>query len=161
MENITFYSLLLVCIILLFIVGYNFTKINKYRSNVQFWRESFDEVSKRVKELTTSKADLLKLFGIKEQQIEVFKTKTVELEKWISRYENEIEAHIITIDEKQKQIIQQEKALQKQSDEITILKEQNEIITNHLQKPFNVLESLEDLIPRKEVVKAKGKHKEK
>lgn len=160
METIIFYAPYVVCIILLFIVGYIFTKINKYRSNVQFWREEFDVKFKQFNELQTSKAELLKLFGLKEQQIEVLKSKTIELEKWISRYANEREAHIMTIDEKQKQIIQQSKALQKQSDEIIVLKQQVKSLTNHLQeraKPFDPLAALDELIPTKMETKKKFK----
>ena len=179
MENIIFYAPYLVCIILLFIVASNYTKINKYRSNVQFWRESFDDVSKRIKEMTAQLSDFKTLLGIRDNSIEVFKSaineKNITIqdqEKIIKEYFEHIECLIKTIDTRDeittitdKKLKDQAKLIQKLTDELTIKNTTIESLTKHLQdnhkqdKTFNVLESLEDLIPRKVVKKTKNKDK--
>lgn len=180
MENIIFYAPYFVCIILLFIVGANFTKINKYKSNVQFWQESFNDVSKRLQELTTKNGELKTLLGIRDEKIESLKAEIKELNVSINDHKQEIQERDETIellksaiefrDENttltDKKLTDQAQLIQKLSDELTIKNTTIESLTNHLQdkhkqdKPFNVLESLEDLIPRKEVGKPKKeKHK--
>jgi CHASE3 domain sensor protein len=128
MENIIFYTLLLVCIILLFIVGYNFTKINKYRSNVQFWQESFNDVSKRVKELTTKNTYLNTLLGIsRDAYIEIYKS---------------------AINERNTKLTDQSQLITKLTDELTIKNTTIESLTNHLKefaKPFDPLAELDKI----------------
>ncbi len=179
MENIIFYAPYLVCVILLFIVGYNFTKINKYKSNVQFWHESFNDVSKRLQELTTKNGELKTLLGIRDEKIETLKAEIKELNVSINDHKQEIQERdeniellktaiesrdeITTLTDKK--LKDQAKLIQKLSDELTIKNTTIESITNHLQdkhkqhKPFNVLDSLEDLIPRKVVKNTKNKDK--
>lgn len=128
MENIIFYAPYVVCILLLFVIASNYTKINKYKSNAQFWYESFNDVSKRLQDYTKG-----------FDQIELLKT---------------------AIEVKEDMIQDQSKALQKQSDEITILKQQVDSLTNHLKeraKPFDPLAALDELIPTKMETKKKFK----
>lgn len=141
MENIIFYAPYLVCTILLFVIASNYTKINKHKSNVQFWHEAYDEVSKRIQEMTAQITDLKTLLGIREESIEVFKSAINErdekIETLIESNNNRkysIEKFIKVNEELCETIQNQSNAMQKQSDEIIILKEQNESLTNHLQE---------------------------
>ena len=168
MENIIFYAPYLVCIILLFIIGCNFTKINKYRSNVQFWKEAYDEISKRIQEMTAQLSDLKTLLGIRDDTIELLKTAINErdekIETLIESNNNRkysIEKFIKVNEELCETIHNQSNTMQKQSDEITILKQQVESLTNHLKeraKPFDPMAELDKIEIKKT---KKDKHKEK
>lgn len=152
MENIIFYAPYVVCIILLFIVGSNFTKINKYKSNAQFWHESFNDVSKRIQEMTAQITDLKTLLGIRDESIEVFKAAMNErdekIETLIESNNNRkysIEKFIKVNEELCETIQNQSNAMQKQSDEITILKQQVESLTNHLKERAKPVDPLVEL----------------
>jgi TolA-binding protein len=148
MENIIFYGLLLLCIALLFVIGYNYSKINRLEAGATFWENSFNDVSKRLQEVTKDRGERIELI---KASIESKNETIEELEQSIIDKDETIDAHILTIDERQRKIIDQSNAMQKQVDEITILKEQVESLTNHLQekaKPFDPLEELDNLTIR-------------
>jgi len=153
MENIIFYGLVLLCIALLFVIGYNYSRINRLEAGATFWENSFNDVSKRLQELTQQKTDLE----------EVYKAAIAERDETIQQLEEKIRTiKIETIEEiidknrgaikaANEIILDQSNTMQKQADEITILKEQVESLTNHLQekaKPFDPLEELDKLIPQ-------------
>ena len=127
MGNIIFYAPYVVCIILLFVIASNYTKINKHKSNVQFWHEAYDEVSKRIQEMTAQITDLKTLLGIRDESIETLIESNNNRKYSIKKF---IKVNKLLC----KTIQNQSNAMQKQYDEITILKEQNESLTNHLQE---------------------------
>jgi len=131
MENIIFYGLVLLCIVLLFVIGYNYAKINRLKAGATFWENSFNDVSKRLQELIQQKTDLEEVYkaAIAERDV-----KIKELEESIDKRDNTFHSLY--------------NAMQKQVDEIIILKEQVESLTNHLQekaKPFDAMEELDNL----------------
>ena len=148
MENIIFYGLVLLCIALLFVIGYNYSKINRLEAGATFWENSFNDVSKRLQELTQQKTD----------QTEVYKAAIAERDEKIETLEESnanrkysIDKFIKVNEELWATIERQTNAIQKQADEITILKTQVESLTNHLQekaKPFDPLEELDNLTIR-------------
>lgn len=161
MENIIFYAPYLVCIILLFIVGSNYTKINKYKSNVQFWHEAYDEVSKRIQEMTAQLSDLKTLLGIRDNTIELLKTAINERSKKI----NELESTINTRDEitkhTDKKLKDQSKIIQDLSNELEIKNTTIESLMNHLQEKAKEQKPLEFIGFIEKQKTKKGKHKDK
>ena len=96
--------------------------------------------------------------------MELQKTVT-ELEYLVNKRDESIEVLKFAMDERDGKLSDQAKLIQKLTDELTIKNTTIESLTKHLQdnhkqdKTFNVLESLEDLIPRKVVKKTKNKDK--
>lgn len=98
------------------------------------------------------------------ERMELQKTVT-ELEYLVNKRDESIEVLKFAMDERDGKLSDQAKLIQKLTDELTIKNTTIESLTKHLQdnhkqdKTFNVLESLEDLIPRKVVKKTKNKDK--
>jgi predicted RNase H-like nuclease (RuvC/YqgF family) len=145
MENIIFYGLVLLCIALLFVIGYNCSKINRLEVKANYWEKSFTE---RLQEFRQQSID----------QTEVYKAAIAERDETIQQLEESnanrkysIEKFIKVNGALGTTIKNQSNAMQKQVDEITILKEQVESLTNHLKekaKPFDPLEELDSLTIR-------------
>jgi hypothetical protein len=144
MENIIFYGLVLLCIALLFVIGYNYSRINrlekKNKDDYQCYEDTIQDYKRRTENTKSENKNL-------NDQIEVYKAAIVERDEVI---------HQLKLDNASQTSLNlnQLNIIIKQSDKITILKEQVESLTNHLQekaKPFDAMEELDNLITRKDV----------
>lgn len=145
MQQELFYLSLILCLGLLITTA---TYMNRF-NNMKMMFESADKTND----------------NLLRERMELQKTVT-ELEYLVNKRDESIEVLKFAMDERDGKLSDQAKLIQKLTDELTIKNTTIESLTKHLQdnhkqdKTFNVLESLEDLIPRKEVKKPKKeKHK--
>jgi len=155
MENIIFYGLVLLCIALLFVIGYNYSRINrlekKNKDDCQYYEDTIQDYYRRTENTKSENKNL-------NDQIEVYKAailardeKIAALEESNANRKYSIEKFIKVNEDLCATIENQSNAMQKQADEITILKTQVESLTNHLQekaKPFDAMQELDNLTIR-------------
>lgn len=144
MQQELFYLSLILCLGLL---GTTAIYMNRF-NNMKMMFESADKTND----------------NLLRERMELQKTVT-ELEYLVNKRDESIEVLKFAMDERDGKLSDQAKLIQKLTDELTIKNTTIESLTKHLQdnhkqdKTFNVLESLEDLIPRKVVKKTKNKDK--
>lgn len=144
MQQELFYLSLILCLGLLITTA---TYMNRF-NNMKMMFESADKTND----------------NLLRERMELQKTVT-ELEYLVNKRDESIEVLKFAMDERDGKLSDQAKLIQKLTDELTIKNTTIESLTKHLQdnhkqdKTFNVLESLEDLIPRKVVKKTKNKDK--
>lgn len=140
MQQELFYLSLILCLGLLITTA---TYMNRF-NNMKMMFESADKTND----------------NLLRERMELQKTVT-ELEYLVNKRDESIEVLKFAMDERDGKLSDQAKLIQKLTDELTIKNTTIESLTKHLQdnhkqdKTFNVLESLDDLIPRKEAGKPK------